>query len=110
MDYKNLNIETNTITRDLHEFEAKTGNLYESIVIIAKRANQINQEIKEELTNKLSEFASATDNLEEVIENREQIEMSKFYERMPKPHLIALYEFKEDKIYYRNPEKGAKSF
>ena len=110
MDYKKSTAETNTVTRDLREFEAKTGNLYESAVVVAKRANQINQEVKEELTNKLAEFASHTDNLEEIFENREQIEVSKYYERQPKPHAIAIQEFMEDKIYFRNPTKGSKSF
>jgi DNA-directed RNA polymerase subunit K/omega len=110
MDYKKSTAETNTVTRDLREYEAKTGNLYESTVVVAKRANQINQEVKEELTNKLAEFASHTDNLEEIFENREQIEVSKFYERQPKPHAIAIQEFMEDKIYFRNPAKGSKSF
>jgi DNA-directed RNA polymerase subunit K/omega len=110
MDYKKTNAETNTITRDLREFESRTGNIYEAVVIMAKRANQINQDLKEELTNKLAEFASHTDNLEESFENREQIEVSKYYERLPKPHAIAIQEFIEDKIYYRNPAKGSKGF
>ena len=110
MDYKKSNAETNTVTRDLRAYEAKTGNLYESTVVVAKRANQINYEVKEELTNKLAEFASHTDNLEEIFENREQIEVSKYYERLPKPHAIAIQEFMDDKIYYRNPAKGSKSF
>ncbi|MBI3502959.1 MAG: DNA-directed RNA polymerase subunit omega [Bacteroidetes bacterium] len=110
MDYKKSNAELNTITRDLRTFEAKTGNLYESVVVVGKRANQLNQEIKEELTGKLADFASHTDNLEEIFENREQIEVSKYYERLPKPHAIATQEFMEDKIYFRNPAKGSKSF
>ncbi len=103
MSYKNAAITT--ITRDLLEFEDKTGNLYETIVVISKRANHISAEMKEELNNKLSEFASSTDNLEEVFENREQIEISKFYERLPKPSLIAIQELLDDKIYFRNPAK-----
>src|ERR1035437_4468677 len=110
MDYKKSTAETNTVTRDLREFETKTGNLYESTVVVAKRANQINQEVKEEITNKLAEFDSDTDNLEEIFENREQIEVSIYYERQPKPHAIAIQEFMEDKIYFRNPAKGSKSF
>ena len=110
MDYKKSAAETNTVTRDLRTYEAKTGNIYESTVVVAKRANQINQEVKEELTNKLAEFASHTDNLEEIFENREQIEVSKYYERLPKPHAIAIQEFMDDRIYYRNPSKGSKSF
>ena len=88
-------------TRNLTEIKAKTGNLYESIAIIAKRGNQINIAIKEELHNKLDEFASHTDSLEEIHENKEQIEISKAYERMPNPALLATQEFMEDKIYYR---------
>ncbi|MDQ6845168.1 MAG: DNA-directed RNA polymerase subunit omega [Bacteroidota bacterium] len=91
-------------TRNLTDIKAKTGNLYESIVVIAKRANQINISIKEELHNKLEEFASHTDSLEEIHENKEQIEISKAYERMPNPALLASAEFMEDKIYYRRNE------
>ncbi len=103
MDYKKTNADLTTTTRDLRDIDLKTGNLYESIAIISKRANQISSEMKEELTNKLAEFASNTDNLEEIFENREQIEISKYYERLPKPSLIAINEFMEDKIYFRNP-------
>ncbi len=103
MDYKKTTADLTTATRDLRDFDGKTGNIYESIAIISKRANQISAEIKEELTNKLAEFASSTDNLEEIFENREQIEISKFYERLPKPSLIAIQEFTDSKIYYRNP-------
>ncbi len=103
MDYKKTTADLTTTTRDLRTLDGKTGNIYESIAIISKRANQISSEIKEELTNKLAEFASTTDNLEEIFENREQIEISKFYERMPKPSLIAIQEFFDNKIYSRNP-------
>jgi vacuolar-type H+-ATPase subunit D/Vma8 len=103
MDYKKTNAESTTVTRDLRLMEDKTNNLYESISIISKRANQIGAEIKEELTGKLAEFASHTDNLEEVFENREQIEISRFYERLPKPSDIAVHEFLDDKVYYRKP-------
>lgn len=98
-------VASSTVTRDLRELDVKTGNIYESIVIVSKRANQISNNIKEELHQKLSEFASSNDNLEEVFENREQIEISKHYERMPKPSLVAIQEFLEDKVYYRNPTK-----
>ena len=92
----------NTVeTRNLDDIKQKTGNLYESIAIVAKRANQINISIKEELHNKLDEFASHTDSLEEIHENKEQIEISKAYERMPNPALLATAEFMDDKIYYR---------
>lgn len=96
-----------TVTRDLVNFEEKTGNIYESIVVLSKRANHISSEMKEELNDKLSEFASITDNLEEVFENREQIEISKHYERLPKSTLVAIQEFMDGKIYHRNPAKEA---
>jgi DNA-directed RNA polymerase subunit K/omega len=96
-------INPSIITRDLDKIADKTGNLYESLHIVGQRAKQISSTLKEELNNKLSEFASTVDNLEEVFENKEQIEISKFYERMPKPSTIALEEFMEDKIYYRYP-------
>jgi len=101
-------VASSTVTRDLRELDVKTDNIYESLVIMSKRANQISNNIKEELHQKLSEFASANDNLEEVFENREQIEISKHYERMPKPTLVAVQEFLENKIYYRNPSKEAR--
>lgn len=91
-------------TKNLVDIKAKTGNLYESIAVIAKRANQINISIKEELHNKLEEFASHTDSLEEIHENKEQIEISKAYERMPNPALLASAEFMEDKVYFRRNE------
>lgn len=105
MDYKKTAASTSSITRDLNKLDVETGNIYESIVIISKRSNQISVELKEELNHKLEEFASFTDNLEEVFENREQIEISRFYERMPKPTLIAIEEFSNNEIYYRNPSK-----
>lgn len=92
-----------TVTRDLVNFQESTGNIYETIVILSKRANHIAAEMKEELNEKLAEFASITDNLEEVFENREQIEISKHYERLPKATLVAVQEFLDDKIYHRNP-------
>ncbi len=94
-------VPTNTITRNLSELDAETGNIYESVNIIARRANQINSELKNELSEKLSEFASSVDNLEETFENREQIETSRRYERMPKPTLIATEEFLEGEVGYR---------
>lgn len=105
MDFKKLKVSTNTITRNLDELNAPTGNIYESVVIISKRANQIALDLKEELDRKISEFATPTDNLEEVFENREQIEIAKFYEQLPKPTLISIGEFTSKKIYYRNPLK-----
>jgi DNA-directed RNA polymerase subunit K/omega len=94
-------ITNNVETKSLDDIKKKTGNIYESIAIIGKRANQINISLKEELHNKLEEFASHTDSLEEIHENKEQIEISKAYERMPNPALLATQEFMEDKIYYR---------
>jgi DNA-directed RNA polymerase subunit K/omega len=105
VDFKKSNAEVTTVTRDLRKLDGETGNVYESVAIISKRANQISAELKEELTGKLNEFASHTDNLEEVFENREQIEISKFYERLPKPVNIAIQEFTEGKVYHRNPAK-----
>jgi DNA-directed RNA polymerase subunit K/omega len=98
-------VPNTTVTRNINDLDEKTHNIYESLVIIGKRANQISNNIKEELHGKLAEFASANDNLEEIFENREQIEISKHYERLPKATLIAIDEFLNDKIYYRNPAK-----
>ncbi|MFN4314979.1 MAG: DNA-directed RNA polymerase subunit omega [Chitinophagaceae bacterium] len=94
-------IANNVETKSLEDLRNRTGNLYESIAIIAKRANQINISLKEELHNKLDEFASHTDSLEEIHENKEQIEISRAYERMPNPALLATQEFMEEKVYYR---------
>jgi DNA-directed RNA polymerase subunit K/omega len=105
MDFKKTNAPTNTITRDMNSLSAEVGNIYETVKIIGKRSNQINVEMKNELEKKLQEFASYTDNLEEVFENREQIEISRFYEKLPKPTLIAVQEFIEGKVFYRNPAK-----
>ena len=109
MDYKKTQAVNNTVSRDVKGLSEETGNIYESVMILAKRSNQISSELKEELNQKLSEFASYTDNLEEIFENREQIEISKFYERLPKPTLISIQEFIDDSIYYRNPSKDANS-
>jgi DNA-directed RNA polymerase subunit K/omega len=105
MDFKKTNANQSIVTRDIRRFDAQTGNIYEAVAIMSKRANQISTELKEELTSKLQEFGSNNDNLEEIFENREQIEVSKFYEKLPKPSLIAVQEFLEEKIYYRNPTK-----
>lgn len=104
MDYKKSKAPVTTVTRNLNNLDNVTGNIYETVSIVSKRANQIGSELKEELNRKLEEFASYTDNLEEVFENREQIEISKFYERLPKPTLMAIQEFIDDQIYYRIPE------
>ena len=105
MDYKKTNAPLNTVTRDMIALSADTGNVYETVCIIAKRANQIALEMKHDLERKLQEFTTSTDNLEEVTENREQIEISRYYERLPKPTLIATQEYIEGKVYYRNPAK-----
>lgn len=104
MDYKKTNASPSTITRDVIDMSADIGNVYEALVILSKRSNQVNQELKEELTSKLEEFATTHDNLEEIFENREQIEISKFYERLPKPTSIAVQEMLDKKVYYRKPE------
>ncbi|MBR3980705.1 MAG: DNA-directed RNA polymerase subunit omega [Bacteroidales bacterium] len=105
MDYKKTKAPSSTITRDIQTLEKGTNNIYESIAIIAKRADQIETDLKKELDSKLEEFASVNDTLEETFENREQIEISKFYEKLPNPVLIAIEEFLDDKIYYRMPEE-----
>ena len=103
MNFKTTNAESSTVTRNMDEIENVTGNVYESCAVIAKRSNQIAVDLKEELIGKLNEFASNSDNLEEIFENREQIEISRFYERLPKTNAIAIKEFLDDKIYYRKP-------
>lgn len=105
MDYKKTNAPSNTITRNMVELCEDTGNVYETVAIIGKRANQIAVEMKNDLSKKLQEFASYNDNVEEVFENREQIEISRYYEKLPKPTLIAAQEYEEGKVYYRNPAK-----
>jgi DNA-directed RNA polymerase subunit K/omega len=109
MDFKKSKAPVTTITRNLDQLYAPTGNIYETVVIVSKRANQISVEMKQELNRKLEEFSSYTDNLEEVFENREQIEISRFYEKLPKPTLIALQEFIDREVYYRSPVSGAES-
>lgn len=102
MDIKNSEAPVNTVTLDKNLIDAPTNNIYEAIAIISKRATQINGDIKKELLEKLDEFATYNDSLEEIFENKEQIEVSKFYERLPKPHALAVQEWLENKIYYRN--------
>ncbi len=104
MNFKNSTAERSTITRDTVHLEEATGNIYESIVAMSRRSNQISTELKEELTQKLQEFASSTDNLEEIFENREQIEISKFYEKLPKPVSMAIDQLLNNEIYLRKPE------
>ncbi len=106
MDYKNTKAADTTITYDRESIEAPTDNIYEAISILAKRADQINGDLKKELIDKLDEFATHTDSLDEVFENKEQIEVSKFYEKLPKPTAIAVEEWLEDRIYFRNPNEA----
>ena len=107
MDFKKTNAPATTVTRNLMDLSRDTNNVYESVAIIAKRSNQIAAEMKEELSKKLVEFGAHNDTLEEVFENEEQIQISRYYERLPKPTLIATQEFLEDKVYFRNPSKEA---
>jgi DNA-directed RNA polymerase subunit K/omega len=108
MDIKNTDAPLSTITYDKNKVDEQTGNIYEAISAIAKRASQINTEMKDELVEKLDEFATFNDSLEEVFENKEQIEVSKYYEKLPKPHAIAVEEWLEDKVYYRDTTKTEK--
>lgn len=105
MDYNKSKAPVNTVTRDIMELCQETGNIYESVAIIAKRSNQISVEIKQDLNKKLAEFASYNDSLEEVFENREQIEISRYYEKLPKPTLLATEEFVEGNVYWRDPSR-----
>ena len=104
--YRNSNASSTTKTYDRSEIEKPTDNIYEAISIIAKRSGQINSEIKKELHDKLDEFATHNDNLEEIFENKEQIEVSRFYERLPKPYAIAIQEWLESKVYYRDTKES----
>lgn len=108
MDFKKSNAPLNTVTRDMLAMSQQTGNVYETVCVIGKRANQISVEMKKELEKKLQEFASA-DNLEEISENKEQIEISKYYEKLPKPTLIATQEYIDHKLYFSNPAKQKES-
>ena len=109
MDIKKTNVPNNTVTRKLTDIDEPTGNLYESVVIISRRANQISTALKQELNRKLADFSTTTDSLEETFENREQIEISRYYERMPKPTLIATEEFLSGEIYYRDASLDAEA-
>lgn len=102
MDLKKIDAPVNTVTLNKNAIDAPTDNIYEAISIISKRAAQINSEIKKELLEKLDEFATYNDSLDEIFENKEQIEVSKFYERLPKPHALAVQEWVDDRIYYRH--------
>lgn len=105
MDFKKVNTETTCVTRQKDQFYVGTGNIYETVAIMAKRSDQIAAEMKEELYKKIEEYTTNNDSLEEVFENKEQIEVAKYYERLPKATLIAVNEFLNDRIYYRNPNK-----
>jgi len=105
MDYKKIKTDVHAVTRNIEDFTNGTANVYETVSILSKRANQIGLEMKEELNQKISEFATTTDNLEEVFENREQIEIAKYYEHLPKPTLISVQEYLNGEIYFRNPHK-----
>ncbi len=105
MDFKKTSAPLSTITRNLNDLSKETGNIYETVAIIGKRANQISTAMKEEISKKLQEFSTSNDALEEMFENDEQIQISRYYERLPKPTLIATQEFVDGKIYYRNPAK-----
>ena len=105
MDYKKSKAPVNTVTRDIMDLCDGTDNIYESVSIISKRANQISGQIKEDLSKKLAEFASYNDTLEEVFENREQKQISRYYEKLPKPTLLATQEFVEDKVFWRDPSR-----
>ena len=105
MDYRKIAASSNTETRDVLKLSEPVGNVYEMVRVIGKRANQISVDMKQDLDSKLQEFASYSDNLEEVFENHEQIEISRFYEKLPKPTLIAIDEWEHEEVYYRNPSK-----
>ena len=110
MDYRKSNAPTNTVTRDMMKLSEETGNVYETVAIISKRANQISVEMKQDLEKKLEYFASYIDYLVEVFESREQIEISRYYEKLPKSTLIAAQEYEDGKVYYKNPAKEKNNF
>ncbi|MCI6703097.1 MAG: DNA-directed RNA polymerase subunit omega [Prevotellaceae bacterium] len=109
MDYRKSKAPTNTVSRNIMDLCEGTGNIYESVAIISKRSNQIAVEIKQDLSKKLQEFASYSDSLEEVFENREQIEISRYYEKLPKPTLLATQEFVDGNVYWRDPSKDSQN-
>ncbi|MDR2407793.1 MAG: DNA-directed RNA polymerase subunit omega [Bacteroidales bacterium] len=109
VDYKKTKTENIAATRDLNDFDKKTENIYESLVILSKRANQIASDIKEELNEKIQEFSVNQDMSDEVFENKEQIELARYYEQLPKPSLLAIQEFLDSQIYYRLPDEGVKN-
>ena len=103
MDFKKINAPTTTISRDMNALSDEIGNVYETVMVIGKRANQISAELKSEIDKKLQDFGGSSENIEEVFENREQIEISRYFEKLPKPVLLATQEFIEGKVYFRNP-------
>lgn len=105
MDIKKYKTTSTTITRDVRDFDDKTGNIYETVAMLAKRSDQISSEMKRELNKKIEEFVSSTDSVDEIFENREQIEVVRYYEQLPKPTLIAIQEYLNGELYYRNPDK-----
>lgn len=105
MDVKKFRTTTSIVTRNIANFDEQTGNIYETIAMLSKRSNQISTDLKKELHRKIDEFASVSDSMEEIFENREQIEIVKYYEQLPKPVLIAIQEYLNKELYYRNPEK-----
>jgi hypothetical protein len=105
MDYKKVKAGTLAVTRNINDFRKDTGNIYETLVILSNRANKISLELKEELNSKIEEFGTTSDNLEEIFENREQIEIARYYERLPKATLISIHEYLNNKLYFRNPLK-----
>jgi len=104
MDYKKIKIDSSVVTRDLNRFDEETGNIYESLVILSKRSNQIAADIKDELNDKIREFTVPNDTSDDYFENTEQIEVARYYEQMPKPSILAIHEFLKKQIYYRLPE------
>jgi DNA-directed RNA polymerase subunit K/omega len=108
-EVKKSKVESTTVTRNTNDFASVTGNIYEATVVISRRANQLSSILKEEINSKLSEFATVTDTLEEIYENKEQIEIAKHYEKLPKTTLVAIDEFQNKKIYFRNPSKDTKT-
>ncbi|MBR0073790.1 MAG: DNA-directed RNA polymerase subunit omega [Bacteroidales bacterium] len=105
MDIKKYKTTSTTITRDVRKFDTLTGNIYETVAMLAKRSDQISTEMKRELNKKIEEFVSSTDSVDEIFENREQIEVVRYYEQLPKPTLIAIQEYLNNELYYRNPDK-----
>lgn len=103
MDFKKIKTENAAITRTMREFSKGTNNVYETVAILSKRADQISTSLKKELNERISDFSITSDSLDEVFENKEQIEIAKFYERLPKPTLMAIWEYEHDKLYFKNP-------